>query len=521
MKKILPLLLMCCACSGSVYDSLNLQASKEYLEPIRTDVPWNVFATKFIYAPSFDFQPVEEASEYLFSITPQEGEALSFKASSPKASLAPVWDKLSVGDVNLTVDALDAQGNVLKRVGERSFLRDFPFEGPYPGPACDYREAAVKGMLYLHFMPEIQHWKESELPDMAYPHNTYPCKIISATVRNECLVSQILPELKDEALAIARGAAAFLVAQCRPEDAPLAWFPPTYYLDKQASKYEWNQGKTMMLEAASAGQAFLDLYDVTAEKEWLDRAVAIGRTYMRLQRPDGSIPIKVDFLTGEPVNDVSAMLHPLLRYYKRLEGYGFGEFMPARLNGEQWMDHVAVKTFNMTGQFEDVNVKDLKLYQNLTNCTAAPYATYLLTKGGTTQEELQTAVDLIRLSEDQFVHWAYPEKLDYGFYKRYAPSVHEQYKYEMPVDNSACNVANALIDYYHATGDLLSLAKAKALIDNITRMQNPLNGCLPTTWEWRDARRDRNRTFWVNCSLSSIQMLLRADGLQEDFAKLQ
>ncbi len=201
------------------------------------------------------------------------------------------------------------------------------------------------------------------------------------------------------------------------------------------------------------------------------------------------------------------------------EALSFKASSPSAPLSEVW-DKVAVKTFNMTGQFEDVNVQGLQLYQNLTNCTAAPYATYLLTRGGTSKEDVRTSEDLIRMSEDQFVHWAYPDTTEYGFHKRYAPSVHEQYKYEMPVDNSACNVANALLDYYHTTGDLLALAKAKALIDNITRMQNPLNGCLPTTWEWRNAKKDRNRTFWVNCSLSSAQMLLRADGLKADFDRL-
>lgn len=522
MKKflVLTLITLCCSCSSG-YKALNRQAAKEYLEPLRTDVPWNAFAKKFMYAPAFNFQTVDGAASYLFTLTPEQGGALSFKASSPQAALSPVWDKLAPGNITLTVDALDAKGNALSRVGERKFLKDFPFQGPYAGPACDYTEAAIKGALYIHCMPEIQNWRTSELPDMAYPHNTYPCKIIGATIRNECLIARMLPERRENALEVARSAARFLVKMSRPEGDPLEFFPPTYYLDKEASKRDWNKGKTMTLEAASAGQAYLDLYDVTGEKEWLELAVKIGRTYVKLQDADGSLPIKVDFVTGEPVNEVRAMLHPLLRYFKRLEGYGYGEFAGPRAKGEQWMDKVAVKTFDMTGQFEDVNVKGLQPYQNLTNCTAAPYATYLLTKGNPSAEDLRNAADLIRLSEDQFAHWAYHEKTADGFYKRLAPCVHEQYHYEMPVDNSACNVANAWLDWYLATGDKLALAKAKAMIDNITRMQNPVNGKIPTTWEWRDASKDRNRTYWVNCSLSSIQILLRAAEMKDDFDKLQ
>ena len=79
----------------------------------------------------------------------------------------------------------------------------------------------------------------------------------------------------------------------------------------------------------------------------------------------------------------------------------------------------------------------------------------------------------------------------------------------MPVDNSSCNVANAWLDLYEVTGDKLAFAKAKALIDNITIQQNAVNGKIPTTVEWRETGKDRNRTFWVNCSFGSVTTLLR------------
>ena len=129
-----------------------------------------------------------------------------------------------------------------------------------------------------------------------------------------------------------------------------------------------------------------------------------------------------------------------------------------------------------------------------------------------TSDELarvQNALDLIRLSEDQFVHWAYHDLTPDGFPKKNAPCVHEQYHYEMPVDNSSCNVANAWLDLYEHTGDKLAFAKAKALIDNITIQQNAVNGKIPTTFEWREAGKDRKRTFWINCSFSSVTTLLR------------
>ena len=82
-------------------------------------------------------------------------------------------------------------------------------------------------------------------------------------------------------------------------------------------------------------------------------------------------------------------------------------------------------------------------------------------------------------------------------------------------------MANAWLDYYEVTGDLLSLAKAKAMADQMTIQQNAVNGYLPTTWEWRDSKRDRNRTFWVNCSFSSVNLLMRMAALQQDLKKLE
>jgi hypothetical protein len=314
---------------------------------------------------------------------------------------------------------------------------------------------------------------------------------------------------REEALQIARNAAQFLVDQSRPEGDPLAFFPPTYYKDLEASRRDWNQGKTMVLEALSAAQAFMDLFDATGEQGWYDRALAITRTYAKLQREDGSLPVKADFVTGEPVNASCAMLHPLLNWLRRLkEQYGVEEFEPMRARAFNWMREVALERFDMTGQFEDVSVLNLEPYQNLTNCTAAPYASYLLRQAAPADRDIADARDLIRLSEDQFVHWDWPENPD-GFKKNWTPCVHEQYHYEMPVDNSACNVANAWLDWFDVTGDRLAFEKAKALIDSITLMQNQNNGQLPTTWEWRPAYKDRNRTYWINCSFSSIRTLLR------------
>ena len=497
------------------YRQVNRQALREYQQPVRPGTDgshpfWNAFAPKFLFAPAFDFPDAPGAGGYLFRASDGKGGLWQMRARTPRADLAPIWKELPAGSrISLTVIALDAKGRqTADTVGRRQFLRDYPFCGPYNMPARPYKEAALKAMLYVHFLPAIHAWVDHTEPDMGYPHNTYACKIMGSTLRNEALVAHFFPELRDEALTMARHVAAFLRTISQPPGTPLAYFPPTYYGGLIASSLAENQNKTMCMEAITVAQGLLDLYRESGEREYYDWALGIADTYLRLQRPDGSLPIKLDLTTGEPVNDACAMLHPLLRFFERLhDEFGLTAYEEGRLRAQRWMSNVCVPRFDMTGQFEDCSVLGLQPYENLTNCTAAPYASYLFERPEATQADLRDAEDLLRLSEDQFVHWDVNPRSD-GIRPHATPCVFEQYKYQMSVDNSAANVAAAFLAKHQRTGDRLALAKAIALTNTITLVQNANNGLIPTTWENR-----RNvaapMSFWLNCSVSSTLILLR------------
>lgn len=497
--------------------------SQDYLTPIRPfcegrNPCWNHYSKKFTYAPAFDFETVDKAVAYRYTVTPADsrGEAADstmawvFESSTPTAPLTPIWNDIPAGNVILKVEALDRRGRVTGLAGERSFLRDFPFEGPYPVNVRPYREAALMAMLYIHSMPQIQAWKTQTVPDLSYRHNTYPNKIIGRTVSVEAKLGEYLPEYRDEALTIARNAAQFLMDQSRPAGDSLAFFPPTYYGGLIASgKYE---GQVITMDPLMAANGFLDLYDATGDTLYFNQARRILSTYRRIQRSDGSFPIKCWIATGEPTGTGRAMLHPLLNFIRRMENqYGIHDCTEMRDKAQKWMDEVAVESFDLTGQFEDVST-DVHPYQNLTNCTACPYASYLLRSGHPTDRQIADARDLIRMSEDQFVHWdSLPDKD--GIRRMQVPCVFEQHNYQVPVDNSSCNVANAYLDLWEATGDETAFAKAKVLIDALTIVQNPCNGQIPTTLDYKDPRKDKPRTFWLNCCVASIETLLRMDGI--------
>lgn len=540
------------------YNALNKRAAKEYLSPVRPftrggEPCWNHWSKDFKFAPVFNFNPIDGCKSYKYTvwqdkensyywttpmmqrvddkfpakqptgtsagffrnidITSPNAISWSFTATTPNESLAPIWNKIPVGNCRLIVEGLDPKGSVVGIAGDRLFIRDFPFEGPYPENPRPYREAAVKAAMYVHRMPSTQKWLEGPEPDPNYAHNVYACKIIGTTVRLELCLARLAPVISEECLAIARSAATFLAEHSKTEGEPLAGFPPTYYKKDTLALSELNRHSTMMMEAATAAQAFLDFYDYTSEKQWLDRAVAIARTYAGLQNADGSFPVKVNYDSGKPVSEAHAMLHPLLTFLNRLQNqYGIAEFVPMQTAGEKWMHDNPVRTFDIRGQFEDVSVLGWKPYQNMTNATAGPYASYLLNKSSISADDLGDALDLIHLCEDQFVHWnALPNRN--GFRQIHTPGVYEQYEYRVPIDCSNCNVANAFLDLYAYNSDKLAFAKAKALADAIVVVQDPINGQIPTTWDMRSHKSNLTRAWWINCTYASVMLLLRMSEL--------
>lgn len=567
MKKLLTamaviLAVTCCGKKATEpklkYKHLDKLAVKEYQTPVRPYVPgespcWNTYAKDFKFAPVFDFQPMDGAVRYRYTVwqdtensyywtTPMQQRpdnvfpkhqptdttagfftsldvtsptavSWNFVGKTPNESLAPIWRKIPVGNCRLIVEAMDEKGKILGVVGDRLFIRDFPFEGPYPESPRPYRECAIMGCRYVHTMPAIQSWLTQSEPDMSYKHNTYACKIVGATIRLEVLFAKLAPAMAGECITVAKNAASFLMAQSQPDTAVLAYFPPTYYKKLVASASAENEGTTMMMEASVAAQAFLDLYDYTGDKAYFDHAIGIADTYRRIQNPDGSYPVKVYLATGKASADSHAMLSPLLTFLQRLHRqYGIDDYLETQSRGEAWMHNVAVHEFDMHGQFEDVTVLGWKPYMNITNATSGPYASYLLRKDEMADEDMEDVNDLMHLCEDQFVHWnALPNRS--GFRQIPTPGVYEQYEYRVPIDNSNCNVANAWLDMYERFGDKLAYAKAKALIDAIANVQNQSNGRIETTWDFRPYNGDRGRAFWINCTLASVQALMRMSEL--------
>ena len=120
---------------------------------------------------------------------------------------------------------------------------------------------------------------------------------------------------------------------------------------------------------------------------------------------------------------------------------------------------------------------------------------------------MELAKDVINFSEDQFVLWDSDKGKD-GFRVNSLPGVWEQHKYRVPVDDSAANMATGWLALYKATGDKLYYAKAKAMMDNMTVVQDIRSGRIPTVWNERYDR-EPAKDVWISCTLIDIQALFQ------------
>ena len=510
------------------YEELNALALEEYLQPvhpgIRGEVPfWNKFATKYIYAPVFDFDDVENAASYTYTAKAGE-QSFSFNNESPRAAISDIWTELPVGPVTLTLQAQDGQGNPLGEPQTVSFEKDNPFHGPYSPAPIGYRESAIRAAKALHDSPLGQSWANGSKPDTIYFYNCYACKIWSGIAQTECFLAREVPEYHDEALQRAINACDGLIGAAQPEGAPLAFFPPTYYYGENnefnTSVLRFNVGKTMFLEATYAANALLDLYDLTEDQKYFDHALGIAKTYRRLQAEDGSWPVKVNWETGEPINEARCLPADILMVANRLKvKYGVDGFEDMVAGGEKWMWDNTISGFHFDGQFEDVPIEDKVPYQNLTHCTAGDCLEYLMTKPDQSERDLAACKEIARWAEDQVTRWHSAIEYEADALSAVdsvftSPFVFEQYHWKNPVDASIAKVAINFMRIYKKTGDLLCLAKAKALVDTLVKIQHPETGMMPTVPN--SETQFEQDDIWANCVYYSIRTLMMMSEIMED-----
>jgi maltose/maltodextrin transport system substrate-binding protein len=498
----------------------------DYLRPVRPigvngQPEWNVKSVFFMYPPTFGFERREGAASYRFTVKDEAGVERTFTGCSPNDSLAPVWAELPLsGWMDVRCEALDAQGGVIAKVGERSFWKQAPFvPGSYPAAKRSPDETAKLIARYVMNQPIVQANYLSGKPvpaEMVGSSNqvfiAYPSKMGAAVVS---AMAKLAAGDTDEAKAarrLAEGAVAKLMSITEPEGRPLAGFPRTYeahpaLIWHPAKVVGKNNGKIMLVYPRAVANAYLDLYEVTKSPELKAAATRIADRYLELQGEDGSWPLNVWLKDGQPVEKNRLVPAHMLGFLERMYALtGDMKYRTAADRAFAYIEKGPLTTWNWEGQFEDV--APTAPYQNLTKHDACDTAMYLVRRFPSDQRRIAQAREILRFAEDQFVCWERPmhgikdPRCKLGAWdcdSWRCPAVLEQYNCYVPIDASSAKLIRTYLALYRATKNPLDLARARALGDAIIRETHD-DGYLPTFWM-------NTREDWPNCMLGSAAAL--------------
>jgi maltose/maltodextrin transport system substrate-binding protein len=509
---------------------------EQYGIPIRPGEPgkapfWNGYSTKFSFAPAFELPLVAGAGAYRFTAIAGDGQIHTFEADVPWAPLTPIWAELPEGMVKLKVEGVAQPGGVaLGNAGEKAFYRSPVFNGPYRDPApISYEEAGKNGLRALLKQRKFQYWLQEGKPDPECRLYCYPAKEMGAALRGMSAYSKITadPQESREAIQIALLMADFLIETSIPAGQPLEHMPLIYWLNPDSQIIEHvktaaSRVTTMMMsEPTRAAFGFLDLYDATGEKRLLEAAVRMARTFVKIQRADGTWPLVVNRETGEEIESKPVIPTWILFFLDRLSAqYGFTEFDPVRRQVEQWIMEHPVKNFHWDAQFEDIKIK--APYEKMSYEQAADMAGYLFDHAHDNPERIRLAEEILRFVEDQFVVWEHPTQgwkelgLAGSVPGKYptrlvenwiTPAVIEQYGFFI-VARATAFVMRAYGKAYEATGKEVYLAKARSLANTLVASQQHHGGGEIPTFPMTTVN-----FYWTNNSVYTALYLLELDGI--------
>ena len=497
---------------------------KEYSNPdnairrggMNGDLFWNRCACSFMYAPSFDFTPIHGCKNYLYVAEDVSGEKYEFTADSTYALLSPIWDDLASGQVQLMVYALDSDGKKIAMVGARSFHKSAPFTNKYPAAACDYRTSAKMAYEYLFTLQYVTDLAKKGAYNEEYALSIYVTKMLSAIISAMIKYTQLNKEKAEYAMQIAINAADFLIEHSAPKGTPLEGLPPTYYYDEDGDNYYYRKHpitstrvkNTMLIYPAHAGSSYIELYQKTNNKKYLNAALVIAEYYKTHVCENGTWYQIVSVKTGEPVSDDYCIPTVICRFLEKIfDITKEQEWKTLAKNGYDYIRKNCLKIFHWGGQFEDAVLS--AQYSNLTHFEAIALINDITKNSSDDEKEMAIAKELMRYVEDQFVVWDNPPEYNKDGWDTsiwHYPCGLEQYYWYVPIDGSTATIFNAFINMHKVTQDELYLRKARVLADSITRIQNPKNGCIPTHWFEQDCM-ETGGDLWINCMIGTANYL--------------
>ncbi len=501
-----------------VFESFCEQSQAQVKNPIRLPDSgiqpiWNEKALMFKFAPSFTTENkswiIPQPSQYRFTaFSFNNHQTYSFTDSIPNASLSPIWSEIPNGEVYLKTEAVSKDKQDIVLINKRLFYKTASFCPPYPAAQYGYSEAFDKGMTFMYQQPHIQQWFHSGRPDHE-KHTLYCYSALEVgSVINAMVLHHKHNPKNDTSLVIACKAADYLISNSESKTSPLSGFPQVYEGDRlTAGKFS---GEVLLTEPAATGLSYLNLFSITGDSVYLNAALQIAETYRKTQLTSGTWFIRLNKMTGQPASEVLCIPIKIVNFLQILtEEHHYQTFKPVIEAAIGWTYENPVKTFDWTGQFEDVEA--VEPYENLTKYEASWFAQFLLNHHNEDTNNVQLAKALIDFCEDQFVVWEQPAMYDNwnnSTQSWHVPAVLEQYHCYVPIDASAVQMIDTYYLAYQKTGESIYREKALTLANSLVNTQEK-SGKIPTFWA------SGFNEFWNNCMVSSLFMLDKLSNLEK------
>ncbi len=259
-------------------------SKEESTVPIRPGVPgqspfWNEKAHQFIYAPAFDYKVFPDAGSYRYNISSADNSHYNFASNVPYSPLSKVWASMPTGFFELNVAALNSDGDSLGLAGSGKYYKAAHFNGPYHKPVMPYDESAKIALDNLLRKDYVEYWLKNKVPNQDYQYYRYPAKIYSALVAGAVTHARLKANTDDakRSVELAKIIADYMINISYKKGSVWEYFIPTYFgpriQNKPGSHVNLTTNFTVM--GADAGNAFLDLFNLTGNKKYFEAAKRI------------------------------------------------------------------------------------------------------------------------------------------------------------------------------------------------------------------------------------------------------
>ena len=473
--------------AGGLHQGARAEAVTTQSAPAESSAPsdaaqimgWNRFSIRFIEPPLFELLAWPTARKYV-GIIRQSGRTFRIESDRPQLDLSEIWSDLTNGFFDLTIELHGADGLIASSPSSRRF-KAWDWQG-FDGKSLDWAAAADRNIAFLidaadngvapYREPGVPVWIWSSAgpePEKGHPQgraDAYPAAHQPVFMRAFIAHAQSNRAQKPQAIKLATFVGEWLLAHRHPNTGKLPLFP---FSTIEMGRYEGgNEGAAVNItRACRTGEGMVELYRFTGRTEFLDYAEHIADTVVRFQRPDGSLPYRVDPHSGAVVEDYTCdvinfpvlvdAIEPFRRDVRRAA---------AARRAVEWMLAYPATTHHWQGAFEDVREK--LPFENLGNMGTILLIAYLCRHADEHPNYLPIARRLNRWVEDQFVVF-HPDPTIHVNCP--VPQTIEQYVCHYVMEGHTANWIRALLALHRATRETVYLEKAQAAGNAIVSSQ--------------------------------------------------